>query len=85
MIMVSSSHYDLTDLLWTFCFLPVLGSPLPSELWPNHTDFVECYVTAAVNPTHIWVQLLTPKSFKLEEINTELNDLYSNPHEVSEN
>ena len=62
--------------------LHVLGSALAVEVWPNHSDYVECYVTATVNPTHLWVQVLSPRSAKLEEINRQLSRLYSDQSEV---
>jgi len=63
--------------------LLVSGSPLPLEDWPDHADFVECYITATVNPSHIWVQRLSPSATKLEEINRKLTELYSDTAEVS--
>ncbi|XP_067938958.1 tudor and KH domain-containing protein-like [Watersipora subatra] len=58
------------------------GSPLQCEVWPDTRDYLDCYVTAIVNPTHIWLQVLSQNSTKLDEINTRLCNLYSDSSQI---
>ena len=54
--------------------------PSPAE-WAGHRDYLEVYVSAVEHPSHFWVQVISSKATRLDDLFQEMTRYYSNLRE----